>query len=158
MRRSGKNCPTFSPNLRAFGKKVSVFSPPSRRLYQLSRFSCRSSSALPSPRRRRLARVTRALSEFSFFCLHRALFCLQSVDGEMVACEGFTMQMRVEYLCNRLSHSVLCVKARGALFGALPSPSVPPRRGAFSTAVFVVPPPTRRACRGEGSCLYPLNH
>jgi len=34
------------------------------------------------------SRALRALSEFSFFCLHRVLFRLQSIDSKWFVCEG----------------------------------------------------------------------
>ena len=96
------------------------------------------------PRRRNgsvaLARALRVHSEFSFFCLHRAPFCLQLIDIEWIMGEVFTLRTRVKYLCNYLVHSVLWVKVRGALFGAQPSPSAPPWNGVLCAAVFVVPP------------------
>ena len=50
---------------------------------------------------------------------------------------------------------MLCVKARGALFGALPSPSSSPRRGSFSSAVFVVSPPARHVCQVKAADFTP---
>ena len=90
------------PKLRAFGEKESVLRQPS--------------SAPPQPLGRLLARALRALSEFSFFCLHRVLFRLQSIDYEWFVCEGVTVQTCVKILCNDLFHSVLRVKARGCAF------------------------------------------
>ena len=88
--------------------------------------------------RRPLAPALRALSEFSFFCLHRVLFRLQSIDCEWFVCEGVAVQTRVKILCNGLVHSVLRVKARGCAF----------RLAAFTLRAVVSPGNLlRRFCR-----------
>ena len=69
--------------------------------------------------------------------------------------EVFGLQACVKFLCNQLACSVLWVKVMGVLFGAQPSPSVPPWNGVLCVSVFVVPPTAHWACRGEGSCLHP---
>ena len=72
----------------------------------------------------------------------------------MVVCEGFTTQTRVKILCNDLSHSVLCVKAKGVEFSPLAFTLRAAVARTFCAAVFVVPPTVLRARRGEGSCLH----
>ena len=54
--------------------------------------------------------------------------------------EVFGLQSCVKFLCDQLICSVLWVKVMGVLFGAQPSPSVPPWNGVLCVAVFVVPP------------------
>ena len=85
-------------------------------------------------------RARYAHSEFSFFCLHRTIFSLQSTDGEWFVCEDGAVFSCVKILCNRLFHSVLQVKAKGCALGLLPSPSAPPWQGALRFAFFVVSP------------------
>ena len=85
-------------------------------------------------------RARYAHSEFSFFCLHRTIFSLQSTDGEWFVCEDGAVFSCVKILCNRLFHSVLQVKAKGCALGLLPSPSAPPWQGVLRFAFFVVSP------------------
>ena len=97
-----RNPSTFSPMLRAFGEKESVFSqPPSAPSQLLGRSH---------------ARALRAHSKFSFFCLHHVHFRSQSADNKDLTGEGFTLQTCIKNLHNHLVHSALWVKASGCTF------------------------------------------